>query len=301
MRLHLICLSLACGLLLNPAAAGAWGSNGHRITAKVAEDTLSDPARTAIRQLAGARSLPLLATWPDFIRSFKDWDCVKPWHFLTVEDGQDFDEAIDKEPEIGGNCDKDLFKRLGMPRNVVAAIDFFSDILRGNTANVETFEELMRQSHVKPYKGSTQLTALILVVHFVGDVHQPLHVGRGADRGGNSISDLWFDKLDHLHAVWDSGLIEQEKLSYTEFAAFLEQDFADQPPVEFGEGPAAWAKESVAHRKQVYDFIDPRNPAANLPKLSYEYAAEQKDLLQQRLYWGGKRLGQLLNKVFAGQ
>ena len=61
---------------------------------------------------------------------------------------------------------------------------------------------------------------------------------------------------------------------------------------------SVWALESAALRSQVYDYVDPRNPGANLPVLSYSYAAKQNDVLKQRLYRGGKRLADLLNKIF---
>lgn len=299
----LLLSGLALSLILGAPAAWAWGPNGHRITAKVAEDSLSDPARAALHDIAGARTLPLLATWPDFIRSFPGWDCVKPWHFMTVEDGQDFEQAMETEPRIPRNCDADLFNDLKMPFNVVAAIDFFTAVLRGEQAETDAFVALMDGSGVKPLQGSVRLTALALLVHFVGDVHQPLHVGRGPDRGGNSITVRWFDQVEltNLHMVWDENLIRREALSYSEFSAFLEQEFADADPVGFGDGPRTWAMESVAVRAQVYDFSDPRNPGANLPALGYPYAAKQSGLVQRRLYEGGRRLAMLLEKILLAQ
>ena len=74
------------------------------------------------------------------------------------------------------------------------------------------------------------MTALALLVHLVGDVHQPLHVGRGPDRGGNSIDVYWFGEPVVLHEVWDEGLIEKEALSFTEFAVFLVQDLGVRCP-----------------------------------------------------------------------
>ena len=118
--------------------------------------------------------------------------------------------------------------------------------------------------------------------------------------GGNSISTQWFGELTNLHTLWDSGLIDNEGLSYSEFATFLEEEFADQEAVDYGSGPATWAQESISYRKQVYSIGDDKNPAANLSSLSYEYAAAQNGLLKQRLYRGGRRLAQLLNSIFDG-
>ena len=289
-------------LPLMPSGAQAWGPNGHRIVAQIGENHLSPTARAAARDLAGSKSLALMATWPDFIRSNPDWDCVKPWHFLTVNDDETVKEGMDRVARLSKHCDKKVFQQLSMPNNVVSAIEYFSDIVRGDADKATAFAELLEKNGVKPPydSDSIRLTALILVVHFVGDVHQPLHVGRELDRGGNSITTEWFGELTNLHTVWDSELIDKEGLSYSEFATFLEDEFVDQEATNCGENPATWAKESVSYRKQVYDIGDARNPAANLSSLSYEYAAAQDALLKQRLYLGGRRLGHLLNSIFDG-
>lgn len=283
--------------LLAPKQTLAWGSNGHRIVARIGEHHLSPAACAGVKRIAGAESLALLATWPDFIRSYPAWDCVKPWHFLTVEDGQTLEEGLARPADIPRACDDEAFTRLDMPDNVVAAIDYFSAIVGGDEEKANAFEALLQESGVAPYRGSTRLTALILVVHFVGDVHQPLHVGRGDDRGGNSITTQWFGELTKLHSLWDSGLIDKLDLSFSELASFLEQEFAGQP-VDHGSGPTTWARESVSYREQVYAIGDERNPAANLPNLSYEYAATHEALLKKRLYQGGRRLAWLLNSIF---
>lgn len=299
--IHLLAaLVIATGLcLLTAGTAYAWGANGHRIVAKIGEDRLSPKAHAAVRALAGNESLALLSTWPDFIRSEPNWDCAKPWHYLTVEDGQPFEEGMAKAGYTSKPCKRDLFVSLGMPDNIVEAIDYFAAIVGGDQEKTSAFTQLITEHGVAPYRGSVRLTALAFLVHFVGDLHQPLHVGRGDDRGGNSITTQWFGDLTRLHALWDTELIEHEQLSYTEFAEFLEQTFIDKEPVQYGTGPATWAQESVSYREQVYDIGDKRDPAANLANLSWEYAAKQNALLKLRLYQGGRRLAQLLNKIFA--
>ena len=126
-------------------------------------------------------------------------------------------------------------------------------------------------------------------------------LGRGGDRGGNSLSVQWFGELTNLHSLWDSGLIDNEGLGYSEYSGFLEQEFSGQLPfdgIEGGSSTAAWAQESFDNRMNVYPPINERNPAANLPSLSYDYAAAQNELLKQRLFLGGRRLGQLLGSIF---
>ena len=67
--------------------------------------------------------------------------------------------------------------------------------------------------------------ALKFLVHFVGDLHQPMHLGRATDRGGNSVMLTWFGSQVNLHALWDSYLIDRQKLSYTEMSEMLQKKY----------------------------------------------------------------------------
>ena len=112
-----------------------------------------------------------------------------------------------------------------------------------------------------------------------------------------SRDEVQFDELQNLHEVRDGLLIERKLPSYSEFAEFLEQNFADQPPVDYGAGPTTWAQDSVDHRAEVYDFGS--RPGENLPKLGYDYSDTNDALLKQRLNLGGMRLAQQLDQIFA--
>ncbi len=282
-------------VILSAQAAHAWGPNGHRITAQIAEGTMSGADRINLWAIAGPRGLALMATWPDFVRSFAQYDCFKPWHFLTVEDGQPIEEALKRPPDLSDACDKAAFADLDMPGNVVDAITFFADILKGDKDKAARFSKLMETQNAPLYQGSVDMTALALLVHLVGDVHQPLHVGRGPDRGGNSIDVYWFGEPVVLHEVWDEGLIEKEALSFTEFAVFLVQDLGYDAPAN--SAPVSWAEESVNLRAKVYDFGD--KTKNGLPDLSYSYAAQNDAVFKARLHTGGVRLAALLSEILA--
>ena len=88
---------------------------------------------------------------------------------------------------------------------MLESIQRFTAVLRDPQASRESKQEALR-----------------FLVHFVGDIHQPLHVGRRADRGGNSIPVTLFGQETNLHSVWDTGLVDSEKLSFSEFAAFID-------------------------------------------------------------------------------
>jgi hypothetical protein len=278
-------IGLAC-LLLAPRTAFAWGDSGHRIVAQVGEDRLSANAQAAIRKLAGSKGLALLATWPDFIRSEPAWDFAKPWHFLTVEDDQEISDVL------GGGSPSDT------PRNVVEGIEFFSAVLRGDATRTSAFAALLKANKAQPLGGSIELTALAFLVHFVGDVHQPLHVGRGGDRGGNSVSVNWFGEVKNLHSVWDEGLIESENLSYSEFVRFLEQELAAEIEVAQDSKAEDWAEESIGYRQQVYEIWSQTSRTNYLPDLGYNYAHDHIAQIRLRLYKGGLRLAARLNAIF---
>lgn len=292
----LSCLSAADTVL-------AWGTSGHRITAQVAEDHLSPAARQAISEITGPRSLAQIATWPDFVRSDASWNCSQPWHFLTVEDDEAIDEAVEREVEFR-NCS--LPKDVDLPQNVVQGIEFFTAILEGDEQARSAFQKLVEHTGASYYDDSLELTALTFLVHLTGDVHQPLHVGRGGDLGGNRVAVNWFDEVSNLHSTWDEGLISKENLSFSEFVRFLEAEEGE----EFangtlgGEGaaqatdPRKWAQGSRDVRLEVYEIYGSTSFDNHLPNLSYQYSHDHIGTVKARLYLGGRHLATRLNQIF---
>ncbi len=105
--------------------------------------------------------------------------------------------------------------------------------------------------------------ALAFYVHFIGDIHQPLHVGKRDDRGGNSIGVSWFKKPSNLHKVWDESLIGSLNLNFTELSTFLNR-MTEEEKKQYSESTHLdWAKESKAIRSKVYDFGFQRKPFYN--------------------------------------
>lgn len=275
----------------------AFGSNGHRIVADVAQHHLSPKAQQAVKKILNGETLDHIATWPDYIRSESDWDFAKPWHFITIDVDTTVDEVLaesEKNPKI---------------ENVVDAIEYFSALLQGGNDKVEQFKQFLETQYktktkkdvktAKLYQDSIEATALGFLVHFVGDVHQPLHVGRAEDMGGNSIKVLWFGEDSNLHSVWDTGLIESEKLSYTEITAFLDQDETDPKTLKIDAPLAEWARESVLLRHQAYLGIYKKTDyISGKPDLSYSYAHDFTPAIKKRMLQGGLRLAKMLNRIF---
>ena len=277
-----LCLLVACS-----AFAASWGPTGHRITAEIAQRHLTDKAQKAIRDLAGPYPLAKLSTWADEIRSDPAWDFVKPWHYISVDEDETLDAVLKRDHKDGQIA------------NVVEAIQFFYALLKGDADNTRIFEAMMAEHKVEPLMGSTRATALALLIHFVGDVHQPLHVGRTYDLGGNKIAVLWFGEKSNLHEVWDESMIEQQKLSYTEFVQFIDHPAEQDVRTWQSDGVEAWAQESIGHRKALYATAYQKTDfTSGLPTLSYEYPFKNLPVVKDRLLKGGVRLAALLNQAF---
>lgn len=145
--------------------------------------------------------------------------------------------------------------------------------------------------------------ALAFYVHFIGDIHQPLHVGRRGDFGGNKIEVTWFEEDTNSHKVWDELLIESMELSFTEFATFLNRLPEDDKDKYRGSNYLDWAKESKDIRPQVYDFGTQRKAyylnVVESPVLSWDYRSKNLPLIREQLTKGGIRFAEKLNDIFA--
>jgi len=251
-------VALAMGLALASApTAMAWGPTGHRAVGRVAERHLTPQAARAIAELLGAEQLAYVTTWPDDIRSDPDWAKADSWHWVTVPDGQTYD-ATAKNP--GGD--------------ILEAIPRFEKILADRKAS--------RLERVQ---------ALKWLSHLVGDLHQPLHVGRGDDRGGNEVLVLWFGEPSNLHAVWDSKIIESSLLSFSELAELVDRAAPEEVREWQRSGPADWARESKELREACYVLGD--------RKLGYRYSYDHWPTVQRRVLQAGVRLAGELNRLFA--
>ena len=251
-------LLLAASLLLVPASAHAWGTLGHRLTARLAMDYLSSDARKEISRLLGGQSLADASTWADSIRSERRE--TSPWHYINVPVDSSFEGWARFCPPEG--C-------------VLSAIDRYATILAD-----------------RKRPDAERAEALRFLIHFIGDLHQPLHVGERGDRGGNNVKVTWEGRPTNLHAVWDTYLISSAGLDEDEWLGRLRKTAERMHRKEVASGGAAeWGAESHAlARDHVYDLPSP-------PELAGGYAAEHLPLAEQRLAQAGIRLAALLNRL----
>ena len=259
---------------LAAAPAAAWGPVGHRITAQIAQDNVSGQTRARIAQILGHEELPEAATWPDEQRSNPDafWQTTSyPWHFVTIPVGQAPEHL--EHPSEG---------------DAETALESFTAVLRDPAASPEDKSRALR-----------------FVVHIVGDLHQPLHVGKPGDRGGNDVKVKWFDDpvVQNLHWVWDEGMIRRQELSFSEYAARLEARMtAEQVVVWWNVEPDAWMAESAALRDRIYPTPSERD-GAGTPEapfvMRYWYPYEWTPEMELRLQQSGIRIAAYLDWVFA--
>ncbi len=259
---------------LAAAPAAAWGPVGHRITAQIAQDNVSGQTRARIAQILGHEELPEAATWPDEQRSNPDafWQTTSyPWHFVTLPVGQAPEHL--EHPSEG---------------DAETALESFTAVLRDPAASPED-----------------KARALRFVVHIVGDLHQPLHVGKPGDRGGNDVKVRWFDDpvVQNLHWVWDEGMIRRQELSFSEYAARLEARMtAEQVVAWWNVEPDAWMAESAALRDRIYPVPSERD-GAGTPEapfvMRYWYPYEWTPEMELRLQQSGIRTAAYLDWVFA--
>ncbi len=241
-------------LLAVPAAA--WGPVGHRVVGMIAEERMSPQARRAVTEILDGQSLADAATWADEIRSDPNWEHAAPWHYVNIADGETY-ETSRKDPR----------------GDVIEAIARF----RGALLNARSSRRQKAE-------------AVRFLAHFVGDIHQPLHVGRKQDLGGNSIKVRWYGRDSNLHRVWDSDLIRQMGLSSKQLAVSLGREARRSADQWLRDGVLDWVGESLRYRAQIYDFR-----GGNLGKAYFE---RHRAMVRQRLQQAGVRLAALFDGIF---
>ncbi|WP_308514704.1 S1/P1 nuclease [Sphingomonas flavescens] len=272
--MRFLALSALLAAAVVPTPALAWGKTGHRVVAAIADTQLSGLARANVEKILGpGETLDEAANWPDEMRSAPGqfWQKTStPWHYVTLN-GIIYDHA----PPEG---------------DALEALAKFSKTLRNPNASQ-----------------SDKQMALRFIVHLVGDLHQPLHNGKCCDKGGNDVKVSWFGKPTNLHAVWDSQLVDEEQLSFTELAAKLERHISNDEVIKWWDiNPRDWTSESAEIRDTLYPGPAKPKPGQKvkkgekpLPELSYSYVYKFTPLMEQRLSQGGVRLAAYLNALFA--
>lgn len=245
-----------------PLNAMAWGLLGHRVVGEIAQSYLSKKAGREVKKILGHESLAMASNWADFIKSEPSYNYLGNWHYINLPAGLSSDQ-------IQNSLQKDT------ATNVYTKIRFLSTELKNNTLDQDK-----------------KVMYLRLLIHFVGDLHQPMHTGRFEDLGGNRVQLTWFGQSTNLHRLWDSDLIESQELSYTEYARSL--NFIDKSRLFQlqNEDVNIWVKDSYRISQKIYANVNSGD------KLGYRYIYDNLAVADQQLLKGGVHLAGLLNNIF---
>jgi len=269
----------------------AWGANGHRITGAIADSYLQKKAKKRIQAILGTENLAMASTWADFIKSDSLYKSYDVWHYINIPGNLSNEEALS------------FLKNEKMP-NAYQKINWLSARLKDKSLNIDSARFYLR-----------------MLIHLVGDVHQPMHVGRVEDLGGNRVRILWFGQSSNLHRLWDDQLISHVNMSYSEYTNWINHTDKNARKRLMAQSVEEWMLKSYERANFLYANIQqyPLAPLAGpnsggnnsssgsgrgnsnnseLPNLSYRYHYDHVELLNTCLVEGGIHLAGLLNTIF---
>jgi hypothetical protein len=234
---------------------------GHRLVVEIAWDHLTPRARAAVLDLLGAERLAEASMWADRIRPERRE--TAPFHYVNTPVGMAYDPVRDCRE---GRC-------------IVAALDRFAAALADSLA---------------PRRERTE--ALKWVLHLVGDIHQPLHVGDRGDRGGNDVTVVWRGRQVSLHALWDGELVTAWAVDEGRYLKALRDQVrrltaAEREAAAAGT-PTDWAAEGNSLAR---DIVYPGIGAGVTVGRTYLLAAGP--VIDQALIRAGLRLARILNQT----
>ncbi len=230
----------------------AWGKTGHGLVAEVAFSFLPEKTKANVLAHLNGLTIEQAANWMDDIKKDKSLDYMKPWHYVN----------FDKDEQVNDYCSDNVIFEL------TKAINNLSD---------KKLE-------------STQINKnLLILFHLIGDIHQPLHVGYGQDKGGNDVQVFFNEKGTNLHGLFDYGIIEYknitlnevlsvEKLSKTQIKSIAKINVLD------------WAKESRSYLGEIYSFPN--------RKLDDAYITQNEKMIKKQILRAGIRLANILKLTF---
>lgn len=259
MKLKIALTLFTICILVQPLNASLkWGATGHRVVGAIADNYLHASTKRKIKKLLNRQSLALTSTFGDEIKSDKRYREFSTWHYINMP----FDVSYENSKK---NPKGDLF----------TGIEFCKTVIQDKNSSDDD-----------------KAFYLKLLIHLIGDLHQPMHVGLEDDRGGNDIKVKWQYKDTNLHAVWDSKMIDAFDMSYTEMAN--NADYLTKEQVkDIQKGDIMnWITETQQLAKKVYASV---NEGDNL---RYDYSYAYLNTVRSQLQKGGIRLAQVLNDLF---
>ena len=235
-----------------------WGQTGHRVVGAVADDYLSSRTKRKLKKLLNHETLASSSTFADDIKSDPRYDKFKPWHYLNMPLDGTY-ETSTKNPK----------------GDLVTGIRYCKRVISDKTATKED-----------------KVFYLKMLIHLIGDLHQPMHLGLEDDRGGNDFKVQWYYKDSNMHRVWDTQMIDSYAMSYSELADNVVH-LSKQDVNRIKEGTVLdWITETHRITKTIY------NSAKEGENLRYKYSYEYLIIAKSQLQKAGIRLATVLNELF---
>jgi len=263
-------------LILSPVDnASAWGADGHRLICAMAEAKLTPEAKSMLSETLrmgkfldnnADEDFPEACLWPDKVRHTTHKGSYEE-HFINVPKSED---SVD----LARDC---------------AALNCVATAIQRNLVY------LSRDAQGKREK-ARKAAALRFLAHFVGDLHQPLHVGNGEDWGGNKIGVNWYGKKANLHGIWDYEILKKAGITYPDSLEYLQEI----KPEDSASDVLAWIRTSFRlARDNAYKDTE-GNLIASGDTLGDAYFERAKPIVMSQISLSSSRLAYLLNELAAG-
>jgi len=242
----------------------AWGPEGHRLVARLAQGMLTPQAAARVGATLGpGETIASMASWADQVRTERKE--TESWHFIDIP-------ITSSGLEMQRDC----------PHHDCVI------------AKIEEFRKLWRDETVSP---AARREALLFLVHFVGDMHQPLHCADNHDKGGNEVQIEFFGEPTNLHRLWDSGLLGRLP-DEDELFLDLRRAITPERRAEWSRGTVEeWAAESFQAARQVVYGELPKVPEGALPQLGEAYKRAADPVVERQIEKAGVRLASILNEM----
>jgi hypothetical protein len=248
-----ILFSVLCVLLVMPIKTFAWGKKGHALVAEVAFNYLNKSTKKIVLGYLEGMSIEDAANWMDDIKDDHSYDFMKPYHYVNIDKGAE------------------VFERSGS--NIIYILN-------------QTIKELQNNKRLTKEEIKTKI---LIVFHLVGDLHQPLHVGYGSDKGGNTVQINYKGQGTNLHSFWDSGIIYDRNITLKDCLGankFNPEAINKLQIIDV----IAWSKESRSLLDSIYN--------TGGAKIKDDYVIAGAVTIEAQIQKAGIRLAAILNATF---
>lgn len=250
---------IAAGMILIYTNAFAWGQKGHDVTCLIAERHMTKKAQKKVAEIFDGKSMIYWANWMDNASHQPEYAYSRTWHYKNINADETYETAY---------------------------IEPAGDVVTAITAQIEALKS-GKLGHEE------QALALKMLVHLVGDLNCPMHMGHRNDAGGNRWQVRFFDEGTNLHSVWDSKIVESaHNWTYTEWAEQIDRASKEEIETITSGTIDEWGKETYLVCTRIHN----ETPVGS--KISYNEVAYWTPVIEEQFLKGGLRLAAILNELF---